>query len=129
MSTPTKMALLKKAADELIEHALVYACGDISDQDAIRKHLQLADEYARAKWAAKTGSGGRSDSKPSTSNEVLRFGMSRGKTIGEAKSGDLKWCMEQLEHDVRSPEKQRWRQDNQKTLAAIRAELNNRGEL
>lgn len=124
----SKMEVLAEARRQLLDHAIEFATGDVSDAHVQRRHLELADAYARARWAAATGSSGRKDRKPSTSSLTLPFGRSKGQTIGASPSGDLQWVAEALRTSVGDPAKARWRTDNQKLLAAIECELNQRGD-
>ncbi|MBL8910373.1 MAG: hypothetical protein JNM17_06685 [Archangium sp.] len=126
-ASPTKLALLKKAENDLLDDCHVYSSGDISDVNAKKRHLALAEEYARARWATVTGSGGTKP-RPATSNLELRISRSKGKTIAKAETNDLKWSVTFLDENILDVSKERWRSDNVKLRDAINAELAFRGE-
>ncbi len=127
-ASPTKLALLKKAENDLLDHAILYATGDIADTKARMRHLALADEYARARWATATGGGGRRDAKPTTSTMRLPIGRSKGQSIGDAKTPDLRWVLGVVEESINDIAKERFRAENVKLRDAILAELEFRGE-
>ena len=101
----TKSEELAQSRRALLDHAIEYATGDISDVHAQKRRLELADAYARARWATAAGSGGRKDGKPSTSSVVLPFGRAKGKTVGEASTGDLKWVAGAVRESLSDPAK------------------------
>lgn len=59
---------------------------------------------------------------------TFRFGKSKGKTPGEVDVRDLRWYEKCALEALDNPEKERWRDSNQRDLDVIRAELRQRGE-
>lgn len=81
---------------------------------------EAAQKYAKARWAAKDA--GPSPAK-SAARAVLPFGRSKGKSVLEADTGDLKWILPKIRESIDDPEKARWRAQNEELAAAIAAEL------
>lgn len=61
------------------------------------------------------------------SGVVLKFGKEKGKAIEDASDRDLEWYGEAIAKSVEDPEKARFREANERELAAIRAEVALRG--
>lgn len=59
---------------------------------------------------------------------TFRFGKAKGKTPGEVDVRDLRWYERCALEALDNPEKERWRESNQRDLDVIRAELRRRGE-
>lgn len=59
---------------------------------------------------------------------TFRFGKSKGKAPGEVDVRDLRWYEKCALEALDNPEKERWRDSNQRDLDVIRAELRQRGE-
>lgn len=59
---------------------------------------------------------------------TFRFGKSKGKAPGEVDVRDLRWYEKCALEALDNPEKERWRDSNQRDLDVIRAELRRRGE-
>lgn len=57
------------------------------------------------------------------SGVVIKFGKSKGTPIEEATDRDLQWVSEAIAKSVDDPEKARFREQNERELAAIRAEI------
>lgn len=53
----------------------------------------------------------------------MKFGRGKGKTIEEASERDLEWYADAIAKSVDDPDKSRFRDANERELAAIRAEL------
>ena len=76
-----------------------------------------AETYAKAKWAAVAPS-----PKPQT-GAVMPFGRDKGVLLSEAETKSLTWMRGAIAESVADPAKSRWRDSNEKLLAAIEAEL------
>jgi hypothetical protein len=59
---------------------------------------------------------------------TFRFGTAKGKTPGEVDVRDLRFYEKVAREALDNPEKERWRDSNQRDLDVIRAELRQRGE-
>jgi hypothetical protein len=130
--SPATQAMLD-AKKALCEGALTYAMGDVEDPKAQSALCQLADAFARARWATKTGTAGTKPStgrgaRPKTSDTVLRFSKSKGLRLAEAPSKDLHFVRDCCVESLDQPDKARFRQSNLDMIAAIDAELVYRGE-
>lgn len=58
---------------------------------------------------------------------TIRFGRASGTAISEAEDSDLSWYATALERSVNDPDKARYKQQNQRDLDAVRAEIARRG--
>ena len=122
------MNALEKAFSELDE-AGVHWAANRGEVQALKRLTDAARTYAQACWAAKTGSKGRSDSKPTTSTMVLPFGRAKGQTIGAASTAELRFVLGVVEESIDDDSKAQYRAKNVTLKHAVRAELANRGEL
>lgn len=122
------MSPVDDARKKLFDAAINFAAGDIDDATNQRALCVASDTFARALWASKTGSQGRRDKKPSTSTLVLRFTKSKGKTLSEAATSDLRFALKVCAESLDDATKQQYRRQNAEMVAAIEAELQFRGE-
>lgn len=127
MSTPTKLALLKKAENELVDAAIELTAGDLNDPTNRPRFFALADEYARARWATVTGTSGQKP-RPSTSSLKLPIGRAKGTLLSAADVKDLRWVRGVVEENIGDVSKERFRTSNIEMRDAINAELAWRGE-
>ena len=118
-----------ETAFNALDEAAVHWSANRGEIKAVERLTAAAREYGRAYWASRTGSNGRSSNKPSTSTTVLKLGRSKGKTVGEASSDDLRWVSKFVGESLADPKKNHYRADNLKLIEAIEAELRNRGDL
>lgn len=112
----------------LVDAAIALAAGDINDAANLKSLCVAADTFARALWASKTGSQGRRDKKPTTSTLVLRFTKSKGKTLADAPTSDLRFALKVCTESLDDASKQQYRRQNAEMVAALEAELQFRGE-
>lgn len=59
---------------------------------------------------------------------TFRFGKNAGKTPRDVDVRDLRWYEKVFLESIDNPEKERFRENNQKSLDVVRAELRRRGE-
>lgn len=118
-----------EAAFNALTNAAEHWAANLGESDAASRLAKAADEYARAKWASKTGANGtKRGERPSTSaSTTLPFGRSKGVTLADAKDGDLRWCLGAVEKSIDDESKARWRDANVALRDAIDAELAWRG--
>jgi hypothetical protein len=119
---------IERAFGELTDAAQAFSAA-LGEEQATKRLAAAALEYARVRWSAKTGSNGRKDAKPSTSTVALPFGRSKGKPIGEASTGELRFVLGVVEESIDDESKARWRASNISLRDSVRAELANRGDL
>jgi len=65
---------------------------------------------------------------PTEDDDVMRFGLSKGQSISQAGDADLAWYAAAVERQVSDPAKARYREQNERHLANVRAEIARRGE-
>lgn len=109
----------------LEEAALAHQRGNL---ETARPLADAAEAFARSRWASNTGSNGRkpSEGRAALSGVVVPFGRSKGTAIEEADTRDLRWVANALAESIDNPDKARWRDSNEKALAAIQKELGTR---
>lgn len=106
--------------------AVAHHAGDLGP--TAKALADAADAYARARWARNSGSNGvkASTGPGALSGVVVPFGRSKGTPIEQADTKDLRWVASALAQSIDNPEKARWRDENERTLAAIQRELGTR---
>lgn len=78
---------------------------------------------AHATMNGKTGNPGRTGG-----TTLVPFGRSKGMPISSCTSKDLAWLRDAVTGSVNDPTKAKWRSSNEALVAAIQAELEERGE-
>lgn len=118
------MSALDKARHALVAAALKVTQETWLDAGVVRALLEAATVYADARRANAPKPTGVSDHRKA--DVPMPFGRSRGKTLGDAATDDLKWILPKIVESIDDPSKARWRVDNQALADAIETELERR---
>jgi hypothetical protein len=111
-------------ADDLGETSASHR-GDLPEQREEKREPARAAAPAAAAGGA--GDGGKKPKEGANPDFVLRFGRSKDRKIRDAKSEDLEWMRDTVEHNLESGNS-RFPDNDRKLLAAVKAELEERGE-
>lgn len=108
---------LDEARDALAAQAKLFAIGLPADEPM--RALCLAAQVYVAEWQKAKP---KAQTRESTSLKIP-FGRSKGVALNEAKVDDLKWVSGILSENIGDPTKARYRDSNEKLLAAVDREL------
>ena len=110
----------------LEEAAAKHKSGDMASAQRLLQAC-LRCSAAHAAMNAKS-SPSPSSYKGGRANDAFRvpFGRSKGKMLSECDDRDLAWLANAVGENIRDPERERFRSQNEKMLAAINAEIAHR---
>lgn len=124
------------SAERVIAFNSIFAALGIDPHTAPKDVKQLVHDAA-LRYAKESGfrpAGNIEESKPTQSSRsnsggfVFRFGKSKDKTPSQVDVDDLRFYERVFRESIDNPDKQQWRQSNERSLEAVRAELRRRGQ-